>query len=136
MQFDASQIGLEYDLSGGHDAGHTVDGGERRKRAIEANFRRHYNPYLQQVLNYNEMEDPFSFSLDSNIHERYRRDVSTSNDRLLKNLPINRTIYFDCQNAEEELCLQAKFTVLNFKADKTPIFISLNFSIDLSKVGK
>lgn len=138
MQFDTSRIGLEYDLSGGHDASNTIDSivGDRRKRSVEANVRRRYSHYLQKVIDDNEFDSFGSLALNSMSNNRYRRDVLTPNDRLLNNLPVNRTIYFDCQNAEQELCIVAKFTVLNFKASDLPISISLNFSIDLSKIGE
>lgn len=133
MQFDASKIGLEYDLNSGDPSsgsgyesiGDNTDSlgvGRRRRRSMN----RYYSSYLQRIV---DSQDEIGAS-------RHRRDIFNANDRLLANLPFNRTIYFDCQNAEQELCLQAKFTVLNFNAGNTPILISLNFTIDLKKVGK
>lgn len=138
MQFDTSRIGLEYDLNGGNDAANTIDSivGNRRKRSLEANGRYRYNQYLNKVVEYNEFDNFGSLALNSIDHNRYRRNILTPNDGLLNNLPVNRTIYFDCQNTEQELCLQAKFTVFNFKADNSAISISLNFSIDLNKIGE
>ena len=70
------------------------------------------------------------------MDSRRKRDIFSTNDRILANLPQNRTIYFDCKDAEQELCLQGKFTVPNVKAGDLPVLITLNFTIDLKKVAK
>lgn len=135
MQFDASKIGLEYDFSGGSP--NSGDGlGERKRRSAELSNVRgaHYNPYLMKVVQANQMDDEIAW--DAATPYRNKRDLFNTNDPLLTNLPFNRTIYFDCQNAEQEQCLQAKFTVLNFKTGNAPILISLNFTIDLNKIGE
>lgn len=131
MQFDASKIGMEYDLSGGqptHGDSSSDFAESRKRRSIESMQNAHYNPYLQKIIENDQMT--------SGIDSRYKRDLFGSNDRVLANLPANRTIYFDCRNAEEELCLQGKFTVKNIKANDLPVLITLNFTVDLKKVTK
>lgn len=69
-------------------------------------------------------------------HDINRRSVSNHDDIILTSLPINRTIIFDCYDSEASLCVQAKFSVNNFKVGNIPIQIQLNFSIDLKKIDK
>lgn len=142
MQFDASRIGLEYDLSGngGADVANEFDltasvdhqSGKRRRRRSTSRLGRMYNPYAQQLYA-NEFTYP-DMALQS--HSRKRRGLFDSHEHILNNLPLNRTIYFDCVNAEEGACVQAKFTVYNFEPGNVPILISFNFSIDLNVIGK
>lgn len=139
MQFDASKIGLEYDLNGGHPSNGDalVDnfGGDRKRRSIRNAY---YNPYSQRIIESdNEMSSLNAWDgMDSPDSRRHKRDIFSTDDSILANLPANRTIYFDCKNTEQELCLQGKFTVTNFKANDLPILITLNFTIDLKKVEK
>lgn len=62
--------------------------------------------------------------------------MSNHDDVILSSLPPNRTIIFDCYDSEANLCVQAKFSVNNFKVGNIPIQIQLNFSIDLKKIDK
>lgn len=137
MQFDASKIGLEYDFSGGQSSnGDSSIGefvGDRKRRSVDNSQNVHYNPYLQKVFESDQTESSFALN---GIDSRHKRDLFSTNDRILANLPSNRTIYFDCRNAEEELCLQGKLTVRNIKANDLPVLITLNFTIDLTKVAK
>lgn len=98
----------------------------RRRRSIddddEFSEMRHFNLYTQRIND------------DSTSVSRQRRDIG--NDQQLKNLPPNRTILFDCHSTEQRQCVQAKFVVNNFKVGNQPIFISLNFTIDLAQIGK
>lgn len=123
MQFDASKIGLEYDLSGGNQNNDNIFE-ERRRRSAEFNGNTLFSPYLQKIIQTDQTFD------------RYRRDIFNTNDHLLSYLPKNRTIFFDCTDTEEEFCLQGKFTVSNFKKDNTPILVMLNFTVDMSKISK
>lgn len=140
MQFDASKIGLEYDLSGGQSTNDesTVIGsiGDRKRRSLENPQNAYFNPYLQRVIEPNEMGSSFTWSDLDSMGNRYRRDTLNSNDHTLANLPVNRTIYFDCQNSDEEFCLQGKFTVTNLRAEDLPVLVTLNFAVDLKKVVK
>lgn len=92
----------------------------RKRRNI--NYR-NYNRYTQTISN-----PQYSSS-------RARRSV-LNHDPFLDNLPINRTFVFDCYDAAAELCIQARFSVNNFKVGNTPILVSFNFTIDLATVGK
>lgn len=140
MQFDSSKIGLEYDLSGGqpsHVESFNNDfGGDRKRRSIEQTQNAYFNPYLQKVIETDEMASSLAWNNIGSISSRNKRGIFSSNDHLLANLPINRTIYFDCQDAEQELCLQGKFTVTNLQATDLPVLITLSFAVDLKKVAK
>ncbi|XP_031627778.1 integrin alpha-PS3-like [Contarinia nasturtii] len=138
MQFDASKYGQEYDLSGGQSGNSQIDDfiGDRKRRSTENVHSAYFNPYLQRIIETDAASSNIMAWDDTNfIENRHKRDIFSTNDRILSNLPSNRTIYFDCKNAEQELCLQGKFTVNNIKADDQPILITLNFTIDLTKVA-
>lgn len=138
MGFDASRIGLEYDLGGGaagatndFDLASSGDSHLRRRRRSATRFGRMYNPYLQQRIFEDEAysEAPLS-------HSRQRRGLFDSHEHILNNLPPNRTIHFDCVNADEGACVQSKFTVYNFRPSNVPILVSFNFSVDLNVIGE
>lgn len=135
MNFDASRIGLEYDLSGSNGAATNefdlTSNTEqlRRRRRSTSRLGRLYNPYLQQLI-----DDHNDYS--EAPHRRTRRGLFDSHEHILNNLPPNRTIHFDCVNAEEGACVQAKFTVYNFKPSNVPVLVSFNFSIDLNVIGE
>lgn len=137
MDFDASRIGLEYDLNndvpGSDSINSNGDSSRRRRRhLIDDNNNIYYNRYSQRIVRSLETNiDPFTLGV------RMKRDLTNIDDNTLKNLPINRTIFFDCNSMDEQQhCIQAKFTVHNFKHGNQPILISLNFSIDLNRIGE
>lgn len=138
MQYDNSQLGLEYDLGNGQpssdDTSTFITG--RKRRSVEFESNTYFNPYLQRVVENNEMGHTFIWNDIDSMLSRNKRDTLNSNDHILANLPVNRTIFSDCQNSEQELCLQGKFTVTNFKASDFPILITLNFTVDLKKIEK
>lgn len=138
MQFDSSKIGLEYDFSGGQSSTDEMPNNlmGRRRRSVEYESNNYFNPYLQRVIETNEMGSTFIWNDIDSMSTRRKRDTLNSNDHILANLPANRTIFSDCHNSEQELCLQGKFTVTNFKANDFPILITLNFTIDLKKIEK
>lgn len=68
-------------------------------------------------------------------HHVTRRSIVNHNNDILNNLPANRLNIFECAEAEIEYCLRARFSVFNFEAGDTAILISLNFTIDLSRLG-
>lgn len=95
----------------------------QRRHVPEIGFRgfnRNYNYYTQSIPQY---------------HYLVRRSTTYQEDSILKNLPPNRTILFDCYNFEDELCYQATFNIHNFKADNNPIIVQFNFTIDLNRIG-
>lgn len=102
--------------------------GQRRRRELETavtqnsvNYR-NYNKYTQSVLEYQAIS-------------RRRIDL-LKGDSILSNLPVNRTILFDCYDADAGLCIKARFSVNNFRTGNSPIYITLNFTVDLSRVGE
>lgn len=102
--------------------------GRRRRRELEATVAqssvnyRNYNKYTQTILEYQAVS-------------RRRIDLFKE-DSILSNLPVNRTILFDCYDAEAGHCIRARFSVNNFRTGNTPIYITLNFTVDLSRVGE
>lgn len=138
MQYDSSKLGLEYDLNGGQASTDEMPSNlfARRRRALEYESNSYFNPYLQRVIANDEMGSTFAWNDIDSTASRRKRDTLNSNDHILANLPANRTIFSDCQNSEQELCLQGKFTVTNFKANDFPVLITLNFTINLKKIEK
>lgn len=57
-------------------------------------------------------------------------------DSTLKNLPKNRTIYQDCTPKDMDECIEAQFTIRNFRPGDDPVALTLNFSLDLKNLGK
>ena len=124
--FDSSKLGFDYDFNSGRPEEQQLgQTNHRRRRSIwqddDDNIFRVYNQYTGSIDEY---------------HSAYR--VATDKqDQTLKNLPKNRTIFFDCSTAEEtNECIEAQFTIHNFRPGSEPISINLNFSLDLSKIGK
>lgn len=95
--------------------------------------RRNAHKYEESTRFYNRFTRSI---LDGGIHDINRRSISNHDDIILTSLPPNRTIIFDCYDSEASLCVQAKFSVNNFKVGNAPILIQLNFSIDLNKIDK
>lgn len=124
--FDSSKLGFDYDFnSGRQDEQNLGNMNHRRRRSIWQdegdNIFRVYNQYTGSVDEY---------------HPSYRI-TSNKEDQTLKNLPKNRTIYFDCSTSEEmDECVEAQFIIHNFRPGSEPINIHLNLSIDLTKIGK
>lgn len=125
--FDSSKLGFDYDFnSARQDDQQLSHSNHRRRRSVwqddeENNIFRVYNQYTGSVDEY---------------HSAYTV-ANNKEDHTLKNLPKNRTIYFDCSQSEEmDECIEAQFTIHNFRPGSEPLSINLNFSMDLSKVGK
>lgn len=132
MQYDASQVGLEYEFG----AGPPPTDDTRKRRSLEHESSTYFNPYLQRIVKNDDMGSTFIWNEIDSMTSRHKRDTLNSNDHILANLPANRTIFSDCHNSEQELCLQGKFTVANFRANEFPILITLNFTVDLKKIEK
>lgn len=124
--FDSSKLGFDYDFNSARNDQNTLtQSNHRRRRSLwqddDDNIYRVYNQYTGSVDEY---------------HSSYRISVDKE-DQTLKNLPKNRTIHFDCTSAEENVeCIEAQFTIHNFRPGSEPISINLNFSIDLFKIGE
>lgn len=137
-------ISPEQELSGSQSSiGATSIGnsiGNRRRRSLESVHNLHFNPYLQRVIESEELtsleENSVAWSDMSQIGSQSERDLFDFNDRLLTNLPSNRTIFSDCKYSEHEFCLQGRLRVNHLKADDLPVLITLNFTIDLKSVDK
>lgn len=130
MAFEQTKVGMDYDHAGSmHIDMNPINfddpsGRRRRRRDAENAGRvtyRNYNRYTQRVT-----ED---------VHQISRRSAYSVKDVILANLPINRTIMFDCDIAEEGQCVAARFSVHNFRVGNIPIIVALNFTVDLSKIG-
>lgn len=140
MQFDTSRIGLEYDLNGNNGEESNTNPGDRRRRRRSAYFESdssdaYFNVYTQNIVEPDEI-NTFAWNDGTTFDRRLKRDIFTTDDKILANLPANRTIYFDCQNEEQEMCLVGKFTVSDFVMDNSPIMVTLNFSINLNRLSK
>lgn len=126
--FDSSKLGFDYDFNSGRNEEQQMsETNHRRRRSIwqdnddEDNIFRVYNQYTGTIDEY---------------HSAYRVAVDKQ-DQTLKNLPKNRTIWFDCSSSEEnDECIEAQFTIHNFRPGSEPIRIKLNFTLDLTKIGE
>lgn len=104
---------------------------ERKRRSIESGHKNHYNHYIQRVIDTDKST--------SNWNDMVNQDdenIFDLNDRVLIDLPANRTIHLNCNGSESEFCLHGRFSVANFKANVSPILITLNFTTDLKNVAK
>lgn len=106
---------------------------DRIRRSIKKSYNAHFNPYIQNVFETDPLGIPAALRNGTDLLNK--DDISNINDRILSVLPSNRTIHFDCKGTNEENCLLGRFTIRNFKANDAPIFIMLNFTIDMKKVA-
>lgn len=125
--FDSSKLGFDYDFNSGRPEDQQLSNSHhRRRRSIwqddeDNNIFRVYNQYTGSIDEY----------------QSSYRVASDKEDQTLKNLPKNRTIQFDCSQSEEmDECIEAQFTIHNFRPGSEPLSINLNFSMDLSKIGE
>lgn len=98
-------------------------------RSFEGSY---FNPYLQRIIEQTKQ----STLNHTHITDLNKEDTLSKNDRILANLPSNRTIYFNCKGSRRQYCIMGKFTVSNLKASNLPVLIRLNFSIDMTKIAK
>lgn len=105
--------------------------GIRSRRSLENFQNSYFNSYLQKVIERNPRDSSAKTDqIDDSL------DLFSVNDRILSNLPSNRTIYFDCNESNQEHCLVGRFRMFNFKANNAPLLLTLNFSIDMTKMAK
>lgn len=102
----------------------------RNRRSLENTQNSYFNPYLQKVIETNQ-----SGSYDALTSDRFDGDSFSVNDRILSYLPANRTIHFNCRDFNQEYCLMGKIGLSNFKASNSPVFVTLNFTIDMTKMN-
>lgn len=105
--------------------------GIRSRRSLENFQNAYFNAYTQRVIDRNPRDS--SATMDQSDDSL---DPFSANDRILSNLPSNRTIYFDCKESNREHCLIGRFRVFNFKANNAPLLLTLNFTIDMTKMAK
>lgn len=126
MNYEQTKMGLDYDHAGSMQQDLNLmnldDAMGRKRRSVDELSHRNYNRYTQRIT--------------ENAHTISRRSTFSVTDVILANLPVNRTIMFDCNMAEEGQCVEARFSVHNFRAGNVPIIVALNFTVDLTKVGK
>lgn len=100
--------------------------------------RRRRSPKMQEVAEDDDrifrVYNVYTGSIDE-YHSSYRIETDKL-DETLKNLPKNRTIFFDCSDEEEHECWEARFTIHNVRPGNEPISITMNFTLDLSLIGK
>lgn len=122
--FDSSKLGFDYDFNSGHQAGEQQLSNRRRRSVWQDEDDNIYRVYNQYTGGIDEYQSAYRVATDKQ-------------DQTLKNLPKNRTIFFDCSTSEEnDECVEAQFTIHNFRPGSEPISINLNLSLDLSKIGK
>lgn len=99
-----------------------------------------YNHYLQRIIETDKMTSMPASKLvlrdRSLLGMQDDENTFDLNDRILADSPSNRTIRFDCNGPEQQTCLQGRFSVTNFKANDSPILITLNFTVNLRNVAK
>jgi hypothetical protein len=129
--FLPSKFGMDYEfgVSNKHDENNDFinqhNTHRRRRRSMLENDD---NDNIFRVFN----------SYDGTIHEYHPayRIEANKDDTTLKNLPKNRTILFDCHDDEIADCVEAQFTIHNFRPGNEPISINLNFTLNLAQFGK
>ncbi|XP_055326062.1 integrin alpha-PS3-like, partial [Sitodiplosis mosellana] len=107
--------------------------GGRSRRSLENIQDSHFNPYSQKVIETRQSRSSIATDL---FDKSFDPDLFSVNDRILSNLPSNRTIHFDCKDSNQEYCLVGSFRVSNFKASNSPVLITLNFAIDMAKMAR
>lgn len=127
--FDSSKLGFDYDFNSEKNVEHNLHdlNNHRRRRSVWQESRDDETVF--RVFN------QYTHSIDE--YQASYRISSDQEDQTIKNLPKNRTIYFDCTSPEGNgECIEALFTVYNFKPGSDPIVINMNFTIDLNKIGE
>lgn len=129
-----SKMNAVGDLSESQMSRNAVD---RMERSIENGENLYFNRYLQKVFeiehNDTDKSNGLNQVLSTNLHNG---NAWSTNDRILANLPSNRTINLGCMDIKDGFCLDAKFRVSNIKSSNLPILITVNFTIDMTKVAK
>lgn len=125
LNFDSAKLGYDYDFNAPKSDDSLAQLTHRKRRnawqSDDETIYRVYNKYTGSIDEY---------------HSSYRV-TSDKEDQTLKNLPKNRTIYFDCSQSEEmDECAEAQFTIHNFRPGSEPVSINLNFTIDLFEIDK
>jgi hypothetical protein len=129
--FFPSKFGMDYEFGVSSKHGENNEfinqqNTHRRRRSLlendedNGNIFRVFNSYNGKIEEYQP-----SYRIEAN-----------KDDTTLKNLPRNRTILFDCHDAEKSDCFEAQFMIQNFRPGNEPILINLNFTLNLAQFGK
>lgn len=125
--FDSSKMGFDFEMNADRNEDFdTIGQSNNRRRRMslgredDSATNRIYNRFTRSVME--EQLASFRAPIDKE-------------DATLTNLPRNRTIFLDCVE-ENSGCLEIEFTVHNFRPGSLPLSIYLNFSMDLTKMGK
>lgn len=105
----------------------------RKRKSIDSILKPYYNPLLQKIVEKNE-ETSESWSDMGLMNNQFEEDMFAFDNHVLDNLPSNRTIRFNCAD-DPTFCLQGKFMVQNFRANDSPLVITLNFTVDIKKMA-
>lgn len=125
--FDSSKLGYDYDMNADRNEDfNTIGQSNNRKRRMS--LMKH-----DDGAN-NRMYNRFTRSIMEEQLASFRAPIDKE-DATLTNLPRNRTIFLDCIE-DNSGCLEIEFTVHNFRPGSEPLSIFLNFSMDLTKMGK
>lgn len=106
--------------------------------SLNENVKRRKRRYIENMMNENSLNHRTYNRYTQTIqeyHEVSKRSVTILDDPIFSKLPENRTILFDCYDAEKSLCVQARFSIVNFVVGHSPIVVELKFSVDLSRIG-
>lgn len=130
--FDSSKLGFDYELN--------ADRTQEYDTLGQSNHRRKRSPWNQNPEDYDNQIVYRAFNQYTGSVDEYTASYRMSVDKedpTLINLPKNRTIFLDCSLSEEtDECIEAQFTIHNFRPGSEPITLNLNFSLDLTKFGK
>jgi len=135
--FDSSKLGFDYDFNSAktHEYDTLGQSHHRRRRSLWQNDKDDTDDYEVNDDKTFRVYNQYTGSIDE-YTSSYRVSVDKE-DPILMNLPRNRTIFIDCSQPEDmNECIEAQFTVHNFRPGSEPITISMNFTIDLRKFGK
>ena len=128
-KFDSSKLGFDYDFNSEKNVENVLYDLNHHRRRRSAWQESRDDETIFRVFN------QYTNSIDE--YQASYRISSNQEDQTIKNLPKNRTIFFDCSSPEGNgECIEALFTVYNFKPGSEPIVINMNFTIDLHKIGE
>ncbi|CAO1393862.1 unnamed protein product [Diamesa hyperborea] len=127
--FDSGKLGFDYDFNSEKNVVQELhDSNQHRRRRSVWQESRDEDTVFRVFNQYTHSVDEYQASY---------RISSDQEDQTIKNLPKNRTIFFDCSSPEGNgECIEAQFTVYNFRPGSEPIVINMNFTIDLQKIDQ
>ncbi|XP_055608647.1 integrin alpha-PS3-like [Uranotaenia lowii] len=99
-----------------------MDDQRRRRRSTEEVEVSDFNHYTGQLLQ----------------HSRSTRSITTVNQALISDLPVNRTVFFSCNSDPLVMieCADVSVQISNFKPGNVPLMINMQFELDLDQVAE